>query len=274
MAVSQNGWPVNPPRQSRLVAGTALKLVVADGPAGDLLLRFASDFDRLVEDIDTARGGQRDDWGWADREIRGGGDISNHASGTAIDLNALRHALGATGTFTHAEQAALRRLLDRYEGVIRWGGDYSGRRDEMHFEINADEAAVRRVLARLSEEDDDMSWDEKLRDGTWTPGGDGTARHAIAYIHQFSQRNWNVAPAVAALTAAVAADKDIAPADLNKMVDAAVAKHTPTAAQTAAALLPMVEDIAERVLGADNEDLAAEFLRQLRSALPDIPEGN
>lgn len=121
------------------------------------------------------------------------------------------------------------------------------------------------------QQEDDMSWDEKLRDGNWTPGGDGTARHALAYIHQISRRNANLATSVAALTAAVAADKDIDPAQLGRMVDEAVARHTPTVEQTAAALLPLVEGIAEQVLGADNKALASEFIRQLRDALP---EGN
>jgi len=123
----------------------------------------------------------------------------------------------------------------------------------------------------ITDQEDDMSWDEKLRDGSWTPGGDGTARHAIAYIHQISQRNANLSTTVAALAAAVAADKDVDPVALARMVDEAVAAHTPTAAETAAALLPLVEQIAEEVLGTDNQAVAQEILRQLRDALP---EGN
>lgn len=72
---------------------------------------------------------------------------------------------------------------------------------------------------------------------------------------------------IAALMSAVTADKDIDPAELKAVVEAA----TPTAEQNAAALLPLVKDIAEQVLGADNSDVAGEILRQLREALP---EGN
>jgi hypothetical protein len=32
---------------------------------------------------------------------------------------------------------------------VRWGGDYNGRVDEMHFEINAGQAAVNRAEANL-----------------------------------------------------------------------------------------------------------------------------
>lgn len=64
-----------------------------------------------------------------------------------------------------------------------------------------------RVLAGL--EEDDVSaeevWEYDLVDGTWNPGGDGSARHAIAYIHQIQKRNENLAQAVASLAAQLAA---------------------------------------------------------------------
>jgi hypothetical protein len=102
-------------------------------------------------------------------------------------------------------------------------------------------------------------------------------RKLLTYVRDIginNQRRINQANAgIAALTKVMAADKDIDPAALEQMVDAAVAEHTPTAEQNAAALMPLVEDITERVLGADNQDLAAEFIRQLRDALP-ATEGN
>lgn len=151
MVNSQNGWPVNPPRHASLVPGTDIRLVVADGPAGDLLIMFAGMFHRDVESISTGAGGVLDDWGWADRPIRGSDQISNHASATAIDLNATRHPLGATGTFTTKQRDAIHSLLRLFSGAIRWGGDYSGRKDEMHFEINTDVVGVKRALAKLWE---------------------------------------------------------------------------------------------------------------------------
>ena len=75
-------------------------------------------------------------WGHNYREISGSTTLSNHASGTAIDVNAPDHPLGASGTFTSAQVSAIRTILTRCNGVVRWGGDYSGRKDEMHFEIN------------------------------------------------------------------------------------------------------------------------------------------
>ncbi len=62
--------------------------------------------------------------------------LSNHSSGTAIDLNAPRHPLGTSGTFSATQRSHIRSILNSCNGVVRWGGDYSGRKDEMHFEIN------------------------------------------------------------------------------------------------------------------------------------------
>jgi peptidoglycan hydrolase-like protein with peptidoglycan-binding domain len=40
-------------------------------------------------------------------------------------------------------------ILDEVGGVVRWGGDYVGRKDEMHFEIVGNAAAVSAVAVRL-----------------------------------------------------------------------------------------------------------------------------
>jgi hypothetical protein len=44
---------------------------------------------------------------------------------------------------------AIRAILGEVGGVVRWGGDYTSRPDEMHFEINAGAAAVRAAAAKL-----------------------------------------------------------------------------------------------------------------------------
>src|SRR5687767_14269420 len=97
MAASQNGWGANDRSvvSRRTIPGTEVGLTVRNGPAGDLLLEVASHFDRYVQDIDNARGAL-DDWGYAERPIRGARALSNHASGTAIDLNATKWPLGVS----------------------------------------------------------------------------------------------------------------------------------------------------------------------------------
>jgi hypothetical protein len=133
---SQNGWPANRRDlvSSRVVPGSGVRLTVRNGPAGDLLLEVASLFDRLVQDIDAVA----DDWGYAERPIRGSATISNHASGTAIDLNATRWALGSDPSvnLNSAQIDTVHRIVGATGGVVRWGGDYTGRKDPMHFEIN------------------------------------------------------------------------------------------------------------------------------------------
>ncbi|MFL6143096.1 MAG: M15 family metallopeptidase [Labedaea sp.] len=143
--VSQNGWPVDPPRAARTVPGTTVRVVVANGPAGDVLMHVLTQVDQRVERLDPNA-----TWGYAHREIRGGGELSNHASATAVDVNAPQHALGARGTFSQAQVDEIHRILnDDVNGVVRWGGDYRGRRDEMHFEIIGNEEQVRAAAERV-----------------------------------------------------------------------------------------------------------------------------
>jgi uncharacterized protein YukE len=147
---SQNGWPVNPPLVTRDVPGTNVRLRVAEGPAGDVLIHVAGQVSSRVENISMdSDAGERDDWAYAHRNVRGSEAVSNHASGTAIDLNATRHVLGVRDTFTPAQTQEIRNIMAEYDGVVRWGGDYRGRADEMHFEIVGSQAEVQAVADRL-----------------------------------------------------------------------------------------------------------------------------
>lgn len=169
MAVSQNGWQgIESGSDERLVRIPKIIGRVRGGDVAVIFTDLVEQFDAHVEDVDLGA----DDWGYAYRAVRAGDSLSNHASGTAIDLNAMRHPLGKVGTFTTTQVAALRQILARYGGVVRWGGDYSGRKDEMHFEIVGTTAQVAAVAARLrgggssaarpitptTSEEDDMYW--------------------------------------------------------------------------------------------------------------------
>jgi hypothetical protein len=166
MPTSQNGYPANDITLTsvRTIPGTQRKIRLRNGPAGDLLLWVLSQFDRLVEDID---GGELDDWGYAERPIRGSTTVlSNHASGTAADANATRHPLGTdpTENFSRGQIAAIRSIVAHTEGCVRWGGDYVGRKDPMHFEINDSEARCASVLSKLNSQTDwiDMATKEEF----------------------------------------------------------------------------------------------------------------
>jgi len=162
MATSQNGWPALSGGSSLLhrwdvPAHTGSReFTLRNGSAGFLLCHFLLWY---AERIEPLAGGVFDDWGYAFREVRGSAtDLSNHASGTAADANATRHPLGVVGTFLFRVKFKTKRItaaaririrLRLYRGAIRWGGDYNGRKDEMHFEINAGLSKCERVAKRL-----------------------------------------------------------------------------------------------------------------------------
>lgn len=135
---SQNGWPALDPESALLhtwvipARNGAFKLRLRNGSAGFILAHFALWFAENIQPVAKVA----DDWGFASRPIRGTTTtISNHASGTAIDLNATAHQLARTGTFTNTQVRAIHKRLLGLRGVIRWGGDYVNRKDEMHFEV-------------------------------------------------------------------------------------------------------------------------------------------
>jgi hypothetical protein len=147
---SQNGWQVLPTASDTtrwVIPGTGRELNLAPGPAGFILVHLADWFHDRVERLDL---GVWDEWGWAYRAIRGAETWSNHASGTAEDLNATRHPLGVAvaDTFTATQVRRIRRRLRLYRGLIRWGGEYKFRPDGMHFEVTGAAAPVR-ALARM-----------------------------------------------------------------------------------------------------------------------------
>lgn len=152
MATSQNGWPALASSSSLLyswnVPGPSnTRLRLRNGSGGFLLVHWATFFDSQIENLDEP---QLDDWGYAYRPVRGyESGLSNHASGTAEDLNATDHPLGKGETFTQSETEKIHRALERYEGCIRWGGDYQGRKDSMHFELDRPLADCEHMARKL-----------------------------------------------------------------------------------------------------------------------------
>lgn len=180
MATSQNGYPA----LSASTPGDGLDkwvipvgrngeyrhIILREGHAGYVLACFATWFHRRIEYLNE---GQWDEWGWAYRPVRGtSSGLSNHASGTAMDLNATQHPLGVRNTFYGSQMRKIRRRLKFYRHVIRWGGDYTGRADEMHFEINK---PLRDVI-------------KLARFVRWTPIGRAVLRHNPHYSPKWRER--------------------------------------------------------------------------------------
>ncbi len=146
---SPNGWPASEDRKALgietfTVPGTKIRFACAKSVA-PILVSFAKDFDELVEPIDE---GQLDDWGYAFRQTRGSDRIlSNHASGTAIDLNAIKHPLGKSNTFNKDQRNTINLLITKYG--LTWGGNYKRRKDDMHFEIALDQNKVKQKIKEL-----------------------------------------------------------------------------------------------------------------------------
>jgi len=148
-ALSQNGYSANDRSviATFTIPGSSRKIALRKGDCSVVLLDMLGWVHANICHIDT---GQLDDWGYAERTIRGSSTtLSNHASGTAADLDALRHPLGVRGSWTPAQATAIRARLRLYEGAIRWGEDYTGRPDGMHFEINAGSAVVARIAQKI-----------------------------------------------------------------------------------------------------------------------------
>jgi len=137
---SQNGWPASKSPSDIGIVTLSLKLrngtqtVQVSSRVADVFREIIEWWDENIEPVETLGG-------YNYREIRGyegSGTISNHSSGTAIDINASKSPSGSNGwvhkpAFTSA-QAAMITAKAATLG-LRWGGDYRGRKDEMHFVV-------------------------------------------------------------------------------------------------------------------------------------------
>lgn len=146
--ISPNGWPASEDRKligikSFEIPDTNLKIACAEKVA-PIFVNFCKEFNELVEHINI---GQLDDWGYAFRQQRGSNKIlSNHSSGTAIDLNAIKHPLGKSNTFNKDQSNIIKLLIHKYG--LAWGGNWK-RKDEMHFEIALDQKGVEKRIIEL-----------------------------------------------------------------------------------------------------------------------------
>lgn len=110
--------------------------------AAPLFLELLRRLEMRGENLDA---GQTDDWSYANRDIRGfAGHKSYHAWGLAIDLDALKNALGSR---RHSWPSDIAQIAA--DCGLFWGGLFQNRPDPMHFEFQGSRAQALEVAARL-----------------------------------------------------------------------------------------------------------------------------
>ena len=178
MAQSQNGWPVV--SRSECDEGPFEGVKFPNGIlAGDVAYVMRWHLRRYRETVEPIVSGTC--WGWNAKRISGSDDWSNHASGTAWDINATQHPMGppVRTNMSQREIDACHALEAESAHVIRWGGDFS-RPDPMHWEIRGSRAQVA-ALARTIREGEDMTQDEML-DALESPRGKAALRNALVEL--------------------------------------------------------------------------------------------
>jgi hypothetical protein len=164
MATSYNGWPASADpaainiNRNAVARGTTVRFPAGlkNGDVAFVLGYVAGELHKRVERAGTGV------WGYAYRQNRNARNLSCHASGTAFDWNAPRHPNGKSGTFTSRQKATIHAILNEVEHAVKWGGDFTGTKDEMHFEICVgarDLAAIaKRLRARLAAQRPVPAW--------------------------------------------------------------------------------------------------------------------
>lgn len=154
--VSINGWPASDDQQSIHVRsfgipGSVRKVRVTED-AAPILLWVASQFHKQIANLDKDPLAV---WGYKYRKaLQGNGKLSDHASGTAIDLRSDKFPVGTTN-MTKVQVWRVRRILKACSGLVIWGGDYksAASKDQMHFAIapgvTARDIEVWRVRKRI-----------------------------------------------------------------------------------------------------------------------------
>ena len=152
VVTSYNGWPIGTPGsvigvEPYLISRTPIVIPLKSGDVATVLTYVAARFHVEVEPL---QGDQVFGYDYR-RNVNNPSVWSNHASGTAIDLNADLHPNTVKGSFTAPQVAAIRRILTSCAGVVYWGGDYTTTVDAMHFEINVPpgDARLPALVARI-----------------------------------------------------------------------------------------------------------------------------
>jgi hypothetical protein len=141
MPNTQNGFTVLVPTSKQLVTITSGKVKFKVRRECSGLLQKLLNFLNTVEPFTEAGW----DGGYAYRSIAGSKTWSNHASGTAIDMNASQHPQGKRNAgWSKAQIKEIEwYLANTATGrAVRWGNKFTTTPDGMHFEIKSPSALV------------------------------------------------------------------------------------------------------------------------------------
>lgn len=151
MPKSYNGWPASKTLATRTIQPVrGVKLTIVDNA------NVATIFSYLVKQynarVEPVHGKTVDDWGYSYRvNVNNPAVLSNHASGTAVDLNAMRHPndVATKKTFTQKQVNEIHKILAELDHTVAWGGDYTHTVDAMHFEINVPPGHLQHTATKI-----------------------------------------------------------------------------------------------------------------------------
>ena len=150
MEHSQNGWAASPDR--KVLGIVPLKVAGVDFPGGtrggDVHWIFVWALTRWHKEVEPLK--SPGCWGWSYRPNKNDpNSLSNHASATAVDINAPKHPNGKRGTYTTAQRAAIQRIVKASGGALRSGEFYRSTVDGMHLEIVVSKTELAKQVKRL-----------------------------------------------------------------------------------------------------------------------------
>lgn len=159
MPFSQNGWQADASASAInigpfAVAGVSFPSGVVHKDGAFAVLEYiATQYHYRVEKLHAGWC-----WGYYFRNVKmNATDLSNHSSGTAIDINAPLHPYGRPVgvNFSTKQIATVHEILaevnsTKYGNIVRWGGDYRFTVDAMHFEIVGSHANTLAVAKMIS----------------------------------------------------------------------------------------------------------------------------
>ena len=131
-AQSENGWAPGWIGQDRLIwmkipGASGVSMQFMRGWPATVMAAFAADYHAYVEPIY--------DHDCASYTSSNSVWTSNHKNGTGMDIRWQSHPFKVKGTFTPAQMKTIRELIDFYEKIIFWAGDWKSPVDEMHWQM-------------------------------------------------------------------------------------------------------------------------------------------